>query len=425
MFRRPEGAMLLNNHRRTLELLLVFSLLFLSNILTFGYAFWLVPPLVLINATFFLILTMVSIWILHNQSLASKFLQNLKRNWIILPFLIFSGFTIFWSVNWEVSVYRWLTLVCTIITGGYIGLRYTIREIVRFLSVFGVYILFLSSLFVFFIPHIGIMNYHIIQGAWKGIYWHKNHMGLIAAFFNTLFLIDVLDSLEMRVKSIWIWLLLYIYSLFFILQSDSVAAYLTTLLMHGAIFLGWVLLKFKHKFRRSHVLIFAVILLLMSLVLYLNAEQFLGMFNRNTSLTGRIPMWTYLFDAYIAKRLFSGYGFNAFWYSSAHQVAVQQAAGYPDPIIIADNGFIDILVNTGYGGLILFLLFYLGAWWRSVRSATNAKGVNDLFPTLLMLYTFIANISWSLLFENEGFFMLTMISVLFSISSGASMNRSN
>ena len=127
-------------------------------------------------------------------------------------------------------------------------------------------------------------------------------------------------------------------------------------------------------------------------------------------------MWAYLFQAYINKRPILGYGFNAFWYVKSYRVAVQHAAGYPDQIVIADNGFIDILVNTGYGGFALFLIFYFGAWWVSIKSAMKARDIYGFFPVILMSYTLFANISWSLLFENEGFIMLVMLSMLFCLS---------
>jgi exopolysaccharide production protein ExoQ len=415
---------ILKNYRQTLDSLLIFSLFFLSNILAFGYAFWLVPTLLMIGTVFWSTLTILSIWILNRNHLISKFFGILKKNWVILPFLIFSGVSIFWSVYWEVSLYRWLALFCTIITGGYIGLRYDIKEIIKLLSVFGVYILLLSSILVFFVPQLGIMNYYSIQGAWKGLYWHKNHMGLIATFINILFLIDVINSLQSKEKSIFLWGLLYILSLIFVYQTDSVAAYLTTIFLHGLVLLVLVLLRFREKIRRSHYLIFLIILLFASLIFYINIDYFFGIFNRNTTLTGRIPMWTYLFDAYFSRQPLTGYGFNAFWYIRSHRVAVQQAAGYPDPIIIADNGFIDILVNTGYIGLILFLVFYLDIWWRSIRYASKAKDINGFFPVILMSYTLLANISWSLIFENEGFFMLIMIAILFHISASTSISRS-
>ncbi|MGB8982379.1 MAG: O-antigen ligase family protein [Anaerolineales bacterium] len=415
--------MLFKNYRQIPDLLLVFGLFFLSNILAFFGAFWLAPELVIVETLFWLMLTILSISILSRHGLIPAFFENLKIHWLMLPFLIFSGLSVFWSIYWEISLYRWLILLCTVITGAYIGLRYSLREIIKLLSVFGIYILLLSSIFVFLVPKIGIMNYYIIQGAWKGIYWHKNHMGLIATFANILFLINILSSLRSPKRGVWLWGLLYAYSLLFVYQTDSVAAYLTTIFLHGVVLLALVLLKFKGKIRKIHYLVFTVVLLLVSLVLYMNVGRFLGNFNRNTSLTGRIPMWTYVFNTYIDRRPLQGYGFNAFWYTSSHRVAVQHAAGYPDPIIIADNGFIDILVNTGYVGLILFLVFYFGAWWRSIRYAINAKDINDFFPLILMSYTLLANISWSLIFENEGFFMLNMISVLACMSGSSPTSR--
>ena len=410
-------------YQQPLELLLIFILLFLSNATAFMRVVWIVPEIVFIELMVMLALVVFSIWILNKNGLMSTFFEKLNGIWIILPFLIFSGFSIFWSVFWEVSFFRWLILIFTIITGGYIGSRYSLKGIVKLLSVFGVYILFLSSLVILFLPDIGIMNYYIIQGAWKVLYWHKNHMGLIASFINILFLINIIYSLKSKEKNILFWGLLYLFSLLFVYQADSVAAYLTTIILHGVVLLALLLLKFRDEIRAGHYYIFFAILIFISLILYINIDHFFSIFNRSPTLTGRIPMWSYLFETYLSKRPFFGYGFNAFWYVDTYREAIGLAAGYPDPIVIADNGFIDILINTGYGGLLLFSIFYLGAWWRSVKYALNAKDIFGIFPAILMSYTLIANISWSLVFENESFFMLIMISVLFSISTGSAVTH--
>jgi exopolysaccharide production protein ExoQ len=414
--------MLFRKYEQTLDLLLVFSLFFLSNSLAFAYAFWLVPALVLLASIFWLFLTAFSLRNLYKYDLLADFLEALKRNWTILPFLIFAGLSIFWSVNPEISIYRWVTLLCTLITGAYIGLRYDLSEIRKFLSVFGIYLLLISTLLVFFVPEIGIMNYYIIQGAWSGIYWHKNHMGLLATFINILFLINIINSFPSRQRDILFWGVLYLYSLVFLYQTDSVAAYLTTIFLHGLILVALLWLKFRQRIRRVHYLVVGTLLIVAAAILLINLDQFFAIFNRNTTLTGRIPMWSYLFDTYINEKPILGYGFNAFWYIKSHQEALQQAAGYPDTIIIADNGFLDILVNTGYVGLGLFLIFYGYAWWRSLRYALSAQAITGFFPLILMSYTLLANISWSLVFENEGFFMLVMISVLFCIT-GRSRER--
>jgi O-antigen ligase len=210
-----------------------------------------------------------------------------------------------------------------------------------------------------------------------------------------------------------------LYSFVFIYQTDSAASYIVTLLLNGAFLLSLLFLKFKEKLRKSHYLVFLVVLALAAVGLFANIDRFFGIFNRSTSLTGRIPMWSHVFETYFSKRPMLGYGFNAFWYVESHRVEVGLAAGYPDPIVIADNGFLDILINTGYVGIILFLLFYCGVWWCSIAYASRARDINGFFPVIVMLYSLAANLTWSLIFENEGFLMLVMASIMFSLSRTA------
>jgi len=416
--------MLQNKYQQISDLLLLFITFFLSNFSAFIHYIWLIPEVVLIETAIWLIVAIVIVWILKRHGLLSVFVANLGKNWIILPFAAYAGFSIFWSVSWEISLSRWLILLFTIITGGYIGLRYTMDELVRYLSVFGVYILVVSSLFILLIPDLGVMNYYTIHGAWKGLYWHKNHMGFVAAFTNTLFLINIVYSFGLKRKLALPWIPLYLFSLFFVYQTDSVAAYITTVFLHVVIILTLLLLKYRERLRSSNYVIFGIIVIVALIVLYDNLDLFFKFFNRSPTLTGRLPMWSILFETYFSRRPVLGYGFNAFWYVGSYRVAMGLAAGYPDQIVIADNGFIDILMNTGYFGLALFLLFYFGAWARSVRYAAKAKDIIGLFPVFLMVYTLMANVSWSLIFENEGFFMLIIISVLFCVANGsASRNQ--
>jgi O-antigen ligase len=250
-------------------------------------------------------------------------------------------------------------------------------------------------------------------------------MGMIASFANILFFINLVYLLPFKGKPVLFWGALYLFSLFFLYQTDSVGAYLTTIFLHGLVFLALLFLKFRDKLRPLHYLILIVSMTIVAIVLYINIDSLFGIFNRNTSLTGRIPMWGHLFDTYFSTRPVFGYGFNAFWYIEAYRVEMALTVGYPDQIVISDNGFIDILINTGYLGLALFLVFYLATWWRSVKYALKAADIIGFFPLILMTYTLVANVSWSLIFENESFFMLIMISLLFSISSGAPPSRNN
>lgn len=398
------------------ESLLVFCLFFISNASALFHIYWLLPEFVIIELAIWLILSIASIWYVKQEEKITIFVDTVKKNWFIFPFLFFSAISILWSVYWQISLYRWLIFFFTMAAGGYIGLKYNIKKIVNYLSIFGIFILVFSVCLVVIIPSVGVMNYHSIQGAWKGMFWHKNHMGFMATFVNILFLLKTIYYIQYKQKQKYIWGVLYIISLLFIFPTDSVGAYLTTIFLHGVILLAILLLKFGKKIQRNHYLIFIGVLLLTSVILYKNLDVFFGIFNRNTTLTGRIPMWSFLFKHYLSQKPYFGYGFNAFWYLEPHRVMVQYAAGYPDQIIIADNGYIDILINTGFVGLFLFAIFYFGVWWRSIVHSFKAVDIYDYFPVVLMSFTLISNISWSLMFENEGFFMLVMISILFNIT---------
>lgn len=394
--------------------LFLFAALFLSSLPAFIAVFWLIPEYVLIQSFFWVILAAIAMWKLRKIKLPT-IKSIVGETWFIFPFTIYSGLTLFWSVYWEITLLRWVVLLCTIITSLYIGVCFHPRKIVGHLSVFGIYILFSSMFLITFVPDVGVMHYYSIHGAWKGLFWHKNHMGLIGAFINIVFLLRAIEAYMLKKTSSFFWGLLYVLALIFIFFTDSVASYFTIIGLHGVLIIAYLYSRFQSKLRPYHIVIFLIAAILVASLVLINASSILSIFNRNTSLTGRIPMWSFLFDAYIKMKPLEGYGLTAFWFIEAHQLTMQKAAGYPDPIIIADNGFIDILVNTGFCGLALFLLLYLGIWWRSILYAKTSKNIMDFFPIILLSFIFIANISWSLIFENESLFLILMVAILYSI----------
>ena len=123
---------------------------------------------------------------------------------------------------------------------------------------------------------------------------------------------------------------------------------------------------------------------------YLNRDWVLALFNRNSTLTGRVPLWGDLLGTYVTQRPLGGYGLNAFWHQVSHRIAMQLAAGYPDPIVVSDNGFLDLLLNLGFVGIALFFLFYFDLWRRVANMAWRATDVFGLFPLIAMAYILVA-----------------------------------
>lgn len=391
-----------------------------SNLPVLFILLWLLPDVVTLEAIVWVMLAFAAFWAIKSRMGGGVYRSALAQCRYFFPFIVYSGVSIFWSVYWEISFGRWLVLIVTTICGIYLGVRYPFRRIVRFLAIFNLFLLAFSGFYAFFYPDIGIMNYYNIQGAWRGIFWHKNHLGVMAAFSALTCMLETAIAYQSRDKrGMVLWSAISLLSILIVVQSDSVAAIMTVIAIFGLLALGLLWLNFKARLTRRNYAVLAALLGITLVVLFLRLDDIFGLFNRNTSLTGRIPMWNYLFSAYFSQRPFWGYGFNAFWYIESHQLAVQAAAGYPDPIIIADNGFIDILINTGVVGFLLFLLFYFDLWRRSLACAIQARDLNDMLPLMVMAFILLANISWSVLFENENFFMLIMVALLASfVKSG-------
>jgi exopolysaccharide production protein ExoQ len=402
--------------RRNNNILILFLSLFAANITVFHGVIWLFPQIVLFLFFIWFFLALACFLIIRQRRFHRVFISFALENSHILPFLIFAGLSIFWSVAWQVSLLRWLTLFATLIVGVYLGYRYPPVDIFRFISLFIAGLFLFNVFYVVLLPDFGIMNYYTIQGAWKGIFWHKNHLGFIVAFSSLFFLVNTILAHVQKQKNTLVFLGAYLFSLFVLFKTDSVGAILTLVVAHGVIMIGLAYIKFAHRLSRIHYIFLAGLFAMTILVVFLNLETIFGFLGRNTTMTGRIPMWGYVFETYLSQKLLLGYGFNAFWYVADYRIDIGLAARYPDPIVIADNGFLDILFNTGYIGLILFLFFYGNAIWRSLLFAIRGKNILDLFPLILLVFITVANISWTILFENEGFFFLILVMVLSSIN---------
>ena len=279
---------------------LLSTALVVSNLPVAGTVLWLVPGLARKEAGIWLLLGVAAILILRARHQLFALQAELTRAWFLLPFILFSGISILWSVAPEVSAARWLVLLSTIVVGGCIGLAIDRQHLLRYLAVFLTIVLLFSTLVVLLVPQVGVMNYYTIQGAWKGIYWHKNHMGIIGGLACTVFLCAAIAGLQFRRRSTWVWGALYALSLLFVVQTDSVASYLSLIGVHGLMLVVLLHLKYKSKLRRMHYAVLGGVLLILIGLLWVNLDMVFGAFNRSTNLTGRVPMWGYMFRLYLA-----------------------------------------------------------------------------------------------------------------------------
>ena len=99
------------------------------------------------------------------------------------------------------------------------------------------------------------------------------------------------------------------------------------------------------------------------------------------TLTGRVPLWTELYEEYISKRPALGYGYGGFWTPEQSKIISSDQ----DWIIgSAHSIYIDAALTLGVGGLLLYLAILLSVLFRAVREARLGRQDGFFFGCLIL-----------------------------------------
>lgn len=363
--------------------------------------------------------------ILIRERLFAEYIQAWKKNGFLVFFICIALLSLLWTVAFTATVYRTAALLGSSLIGAYLGTRYSLDGILDILFRFGTILLIVCLAIALFIPLFGTMGWWPYNGAWRGVFWHKNQFGSIAALFNLVFLIGALNELPKRTGKFVLYLVFYLFSVVLIYLSKSVAGYLLCIALTGFSLLAFLWLKVRYRLVKIHYYSLLGIGILSLLLFWLNMDFIFGLFNRDTSLTGRLPMWAYLFNHVVPESPWIGHGFGALWSTGIFRIEVQHAVGWEFPVAIADNGFIDILLHTGVIGLIAFLGVLVMLFVRAGRLIQQQPSIVSFFPLLLAIFAVLANITFSLFLETESFLWLVMIAVLFVVTQSSRATKAS
>ena len=363
-----------------------------------------------------LVLALLAVRSLHRENKGADFTQLWRQNWVLILFIAIALLSLIWSVSFRATIYRGSVLLFSSFIGAYLGFRYTLEDLLNILFRFGAALLIFCLALAIFLPIVGTMGWEPYDGAWRGIFWHKNQLGSVIALFSLVFLISAFGELGNAQGKAILYFIFYACSLVVIYFSKSVAGYFLCIMVSFSTPVAYIWLKIRHRLTAVHYYRVVGLFSLVFVVLMLNLDFVFGLFNRDTSLTGRLPLWSYLLGSVFAESPWLGHGFGAIWSLASFRIATQQLLGWVFPVAIGDNGFLDILLHVGLIGFIPFLGVLILAFIRSIRFAFGTRSVIAFFPLLLMIFAVFANISFSLFLETESFLWLVMMSVLFLLT---------
>lgn len=352
-------------------------------------------------------------------------------------FLAVALISILWCNVPTVTLRNVFVLSNATLLGIYFAACYSWKQQLQLLAwAFGI-ITVLSVLFIIFLPHYGVMGLDRFistkaeemqhTDSWRGIYVHKNHLGLMMSlsglvfFFlakskDTTFNVKVFDSSKFALPSAkktifnsWIALVVFSLACVLIVGSDSVSS-LVFLLVPITFWLlyriwCWIYTLGVPFLMGSYFITGGLTVLL---IIYL--EKILAIVNKDFTLSTRTRLWVILWDN-IWELPWLGYGYGGFWQVTDASKEIQRTIG----AFHGHNGFLDLWLDLGLLGLSVFIGSFISAWFLAITYFKQTRTIQASWSIAYLLFFLLANISESSLLGQKALWLL-YVAVVLSIS---------
>lgn len=297
--------------------------------------------------------------------------------YVLLTGLVASGFS-------SAVLQQSQQLICTVIIAVYIGRNFKKEQIVDLLA----YSQIIVSLMILYMIAIGYSGAYVTDGYYDfnlvGLYTTKNSCGYEIIFGTLLFYYKFRKS-ESKPEKIF-WLALTVGETILAIYSRTVGCFVAGIL---AILLYEIITRKKKSVNlaKLYVIINAAFWVFVCFVLP-SAEFLLGALGRNITLTGRTVIWNAILSFMDGNHMFFGYGYGGFWGNSENTrdlYSLYTGFGNSEGIVGGHNLFMELYVNIGIIGLILFLAMVLIVLNKTKRYECKAFDFEILMLSFLAI----------------------------------------
>lgn len=332
----------------------------------------------------------IAILLRHPRRLAAAS----RASWPVLLLVLLAAASAGWSIRPATTLHGATLLATTTLFGLFLGLAFEGRDQLRLLGLaLGLVTVGNIAATVLF-PDLSVMRGEH-QGAWMGLYRHKNLLARDMALAVPVF---VLLARERQLLPGLAWGLAAI-AVGLIGASDSrTGALVATATTAIALLLSR---RSGIQARRPWLLIAAATALAAAIAQSL--PTLLELLGRDATLSGRTVLWSAVLDR-IGARPWLGYGYDAFWVRSreAGGPAVEVAEQIGWLARHAHNGFLDVALDLGTIGLALFLAPLVGFGSRVVRGLGGRNPrLHLVWPAVFLAYWVLSNLTESPLVRHD------------------------
>ena len=348
------------------------------------------------DLVFFSILIVLGLIVLSRRKVNWTELFS-SNAWILLLYALMLV-SVLWSDTPVISLKRWIRIAGDLINVLVVLTEEDpLRAITTIFRRCFILLIPLSIALAKYFPDIGRLQSKTWEepDMWIGVATHKNALAQLSLLSGFYFIWDLSKNRDKRNKLINI---LYLLMTLYLLNGGGTSRSVTCIvLLVIALAIYALILRYKHTPARIRSVVLGAILIGISLLfidkVVLDGAVFnsiIEMQGRDPSLTGRTELWRDVI-ALGMKRQLLGYGFGGFWtpqrtdyFKNLHPWGPQQA----------HDGYIEIFINVGWVGLIIFILVAFAALTGALRQC-KSDFEYGLFRLILLIVALIHNYSES------------------------------
>jgi exopolysaccharide production protein ExoQ len=299
------------------------------------------------SSSFFLLLT-VMLWVICAGLMFARIGPTVRialKQKAVLAFAVLAFLSALWSQDPLLTLRKATLMFISFAFAWFFATYYSPADQMRLLLGAGVVAALASTAMVLLLPEYGIAT----GGEWKGVFGHKNHLGLgIFFLFSALPFCRVLNGRRLLTLA-----LQAILPIGLILLSQSRTALIMTAVLIAVRILGPYVAS-RSRDQLPFVLYTATFGTVVAvLATTLGREIILPMLGRETTLSGRTEHWAVL-APFAFRHLWLGYGYNAFWTGAGDSLRVMNLIG--GGMKGSDSGYVDTMLQFGLVGMGMLLV---------------------------------------------------------------------
>jgi exopolysaccharide production protein ExoQ len=342
-----------------------------------------------------------------------RFVAAISNIGLLIPLMAYTVLSAMWSSAPDLTMRRSFFFLLSTLIAFILATDFDLLELMQLFAVASLIHMSICIMLLAVAPH---MVYSPSDAhSLKGLTTHKNFFGLeIGMATLALFLVPLPRLQKLRIP-----LGLIAFTLLYL--SHSAGSLVATVLALVTVPLQ-LILSLPGKQRVPVVLTMGVVLIGSGYWILDHVSLLPALLGKDSTLTGRTELWSLIVIAIKVHPLL-GYGFDSFWQGlQGDSLTIIRSVGWLVPT--AHNGYLDLLLSTGWIGVFLFVPFCVQTINRCLRFAAERAVSMPLsirfFPFALLVFLLVYNLNESALLTRSG--MPFMLWVAVSTSIGLRLN---